>query len=386
MPTVGWIQETAIDRYWERGGLGEQYPPIPKIHYCPYCDKQFESTGDLSTHISVDHPIERPVIFIGNRTALSEQTIRAQISKNEVELTHVHKIRVSRDGGEYKECTMAQLKETLYRTENAHYSIILINSDPNGDRSVEASYIFRIKIADQAELEAVDEIFIRTLAIDDVRMSDVRRFSDACSGYLGADEYASALAVYVTGVLIKDQNESSGISLPLSAYKEKMQQALATLHDFDRPIPRAICASIKFNLNDFRNPPLPCRAELLDAANEYYSAVARNIPIQLSEPGEGREGSQELPACPIDRDSFDLLSVFQKIRIGISVKELVTELSASTISRRLSDYDLSKMRVLTALAANRAKDKVVGQQILEDLVNDPVFGPWAESQLEGAGE
>ena len=87
MPTVGWIQETVEDRYWERGGLADQYPPIPKIHYCPYCDNHYDTTGDLSTHISVDHPIERPVIFLGNRTALSEQTIRSPISKKEINFT-----------------------------------------------------------------------------------------------------------------------------------------------------------------------------------------------------------------------------------------------------------------------------------------------------------
>ncbi len=84
MPTVGWIQETAVDRYWERGGLGDQYPPTPMIHYCAYCTRQFESTKELSTHISVDHPVERPVIFIGNRAALSEQTIRTPLSKNDL--------------------------------------------------------------------------------------------------------------------------------------------------------------------------------------------------------------------------------------------------------------------------------------------------------------
>ncbi len=385
MPTVGWIQETAIDRYWERGGLGEQYPTRPTIHYCPYCDEHYETIGELSTHISVEHPIERPVIFIGNRTAYSEQTIRYPIRKNDIDLTNVRRIRVSKDGGEYREMGAAALKEILANGRNAHYSINLINSGPDNERSVEANYILRIKIADKAELEAVDENFIRMLAIDDVKMGDVRRFSDACSRYLGADEYASALAVYVTGVLIKDQNESSGVSLPLSAYKDKMQQALDTLHDFDRPVSRAICAAIKFNLNDFRNPPLPCGAELLDAANAMFSAVARCIPVDLSKHGATREGVRELPACPIDRDSFDLLTIFDKTCNGENEDAHVAELFASASNRKLSYYDLSKLRVITALAASNSENHVL-KTTLEDLVNDPVFGGWAESQLEDRAE
>ncbi|QBQ53825.1 C2H2-type zinc finger protein [Nitrosococcus wardiae] len=385
MPTVGWIQETAIDRYWERGGLGDQYPPTPKIHYCPYCTRQFESTGELSTHISVDHPIERPLLFIHNRVAYSEQTIRSPISKDDIDLTHVNRIKASKDGGEPREWLPDELKKHLSGHENGHYSITLSNSDPNNERTVEANYIVKIKIADQAELDAVDELFIRTLAIDDVRMSDVRRFSDGCAKYPGADEYASALAVYVTGVLIKDQNENTGVSRPLSVYKEKMQQALETLHDFDRPVPRAICASIKFNLNDFRNPPLPSGAELLDAANEVFATVTRGVTVQLTSRDDMLDSERELSACPIDRDSYDLLEVFKKIRADHADRSLIAELSASAIRRTLSDSDLSKLRVLTALAAIQTEDTAAGRPILEDLVNDPVFGSWAELQLEGEG-
>ena len=385
MPTVGWIQETAVDRYWERGGLGDQYPPTPTIHYCPYCTRQFESARGLSTHISVDHPVERPIIFIGNRAAFSEQTIRTPLSKNDIDFTHVHSIRVIKDGGELREWTPNELKKHLSGNENAHYSITLVNSDPQNERSVEANYIIKVKIADQAELDAVDEYFINMLAIDDVRMSDVRRFSDSCTKYRGADEYSNALAVYVMGVLIKDQNENTGISRPLSVYKEKMQQALETLHDFDRPIPRAICASVKFNLNDFRNPPHPCGAELIDAANEFFSGVARAVPVELANMRGSFNGSKEQPACPIDRDSFDLLEIFQRIRGGNADRSLIGELSASATSRKLSDYDLSKLRVLTAIAAIHAGDAIDGESILEELINDPVFGDWAESQLEGKG-
>lgn len=382
MPTVGWIQETAIDRYWERGGLKDQYPPTPKIYYCPYCTRQFESTGEFSTHISVDHPIERPLLLIHNRAAHSEQTVRSPISRDAIDVTHVNRIRVIKDGGECRECSADELKLRISGNENGHYSITLSNSDPSNERTVEASYVLRVKIAGQAELDSVDEHFIRALAIDDLRMSDVRRFSDACAKYSGADEYASALAVYVTGVLIKDQNENTGVSLPLFNYKEKMQQALETLHDFDRPVPRAICASIKFNLNDFRTPPLLSGAEMLDAANAFFAAVARGVTARLTSRTDMLDGDIELPACPIDSDSYDLLKMFRQIRGGNADRSLITDLSGSAISRTLSDYDLSKLRVLMAFAAIQADDAVAGERILKDLVNDPVFGDWAESQLE----
>lgn len=385
MPTVGWIQETTIDRYWERGGLGEQYPPTPRVHYCPYCTGQFESTQALSTHISVDHPIERPVMFINNRAALSEQTIRAPIHKDDIELTHVTQIRVSKDGGRKVGSVSDELKTVLAASTTGHYSITLSNSDPKNKRAVEANYVVRIKIATQSDLDAIDEHFIRMLAVDDVRMSDLRRFSDTCASYPGADEYASALGVYVTGVLIKDQNAASGVSRPLSDYKDKMQQALETLHDFDRPVARAICASIKFNLNDFRTPPLPSGAELLDAANELFSGAVRGLAVQPTYTDDSLTGQLELPACPIDRDSYDLLGVLRKVLTDNVDASLVGELSASAVGRRLSDYDISKLRVLGALAAIQAEDTQALGPILQDLANDPVFGRWAEAQLAGKG-
>ncbi len=383
MPTVGWIQETAIDRYLERGSLSEQYPPTPVMHFCPYCKRQFEDSRELSIHISVDHPIELPLIFVRNRTALSEQTIRSPISKDDINLTHVNRIRVSKDGGEPREWSPDDLKKHLSGNENGHYSITLSNSDPSNDRTVEASYVVRIKIADQAELDAVDKCFIQVLAIDDVRMSNVRRFSDACAEYPGADEYASALAVYVTGVLIKDQNENTGVSRPFSDFKEKMQQALETLRDFDRRIPRVICASIKFNLNDFNNPSPSSGAVLLDAAIEFFTAVAHGITMPLTSMDYMLDDKRELPACPIDRDSFDLLGVFRKILCCNAGRSLIGELSASVNSKMLSDYDLSKLRVMEALEVIQTEGALAGRPILEDLANDPIFGSWAESQLAG---
>lgn len=385
MPTVGWIQETAIDRYWERGDLREQYPPTPKIFYCPYCTRHFESNGKFSTHISVDHPIERPLLLIHSRVAHSEQTVRSLLSRDAIEVTHVNRIRVSKDGEGSRECSPDELRMRISGNENGYYSITLSNSDADKERTVEANYIVRIKIVDEAELDRVDEHFIRALAIDDPTMGNVRRFSDACAKYSDADEYASALAVYVTSVLIKDQNENTRVSLPLFNYKEKMQQALETLHDFDRPIPRAICASIKFNLNDFRNPPLASGAVILDAANKFFAAVARGGTARLTSRTKMPDGAIELAACPIDRDSYDLLGMYRRLCGGNASRSLIAELSGPAIRRTLSDYDLSKLRVLTALAAIQADDAVAREPILEELINDPVFGNWAASQLEGKG-
>ncbi|OQW91640.1 MAG: hypothetical protein BWK79_16425 [Beggiatoa sp. IS2] len=378
MPTVSYILETISDRYWERGGLEEQYPPQPKIHKCPYC--RYKSTNQLSTHIGEAHPIERPIIRINNKTATFEQTIRSPITAQNIDLINVQKIVVCKNGGKSQEWTQDELKANLSDRENAHYLITLVNTDSLNKRPVEANYTFNIKIPDQTEIKAVNENFIHTLAIDNVKLSDVGRFSDICSKYQSATEYASALADYVMGVMIKDQNPSSGITLPLKEYPKKMQKAFATLHDFNYLIPIAICASIKFNLNDFRLL-LPCDVELLDDINKFFStvAVAREEPILYY--NEPSEEFKKLPICPIDRDSFDILMWFQKICRGEVARDILTELSGVVTARKLSNEDRAKVSVLTVFVADSLKDNDIREQILKSLSNDPMFGKWAELQL-----
>jgi len=378
--TDSYILETAIDNYYERGGLEEQYPPQPQIYECPYCNKQCESTNQLSIHISADHPVERPIIRINNKIATSEQTIRFPITTQNIDLINVQKITVNKNGGESQEWTQDELKANLSDREDAHYLITLENTDSLNKRPIEAKYTFNIKIPDQTEIEAVNENFIHTLAIGNVKLSDVGRFSDICSKYRSADEYASALADYVMGVMIKDQNPSSGITLPLKDYPKKMQKALATLCDFNDLIPRAICASIKLNLNDFKSPLL-CGVRLLDDINKFFStvAVAREEPILYY--NEPSEEFKKLPICPIDRDSFDILTWFQKTCRGEIARDILTELSGVVTARKLSNEDRAKVAVLTVFVANSLKDNDIREQILKSLSNDPMFGKWAELQL-----
>lgn len=383
MPTVGWIQETAIDRYWEQGDLGRQVPSKPRVYHCPYCDRHFAATSDLAIHISVDHPIERPLLIIGNRLACSEQTIRSPITPDQIVLTHVKQILVSHDGESQQDWSLQQLKERICHLRTAHYVITLINFGPDHQRQVKATYVVKTKIANPEELSVIDENFVRVLAIDNPKMSDVRRFSDACADYPDSAEYASALADYVMGVLLKDQNKDTGVSLPLSSYKKKMQHALDTLRDYERPIANAISAAIKFNLNDFRSPSTSCRAYLLDSANMFFSSVAHGNQFEIEDayPICNSGAAIELPACPVDRDSFNLLSQFRKLSGKQINANFLADLAASSMSSMLSDYDLSKLRVISAKTAVLLDDRKMAIPILEELANDPIFGVWAESVL-----
>src|SRR5947207_124912 len=78
------------------------------------------------------------------------------------------------------------------------------------------------------------------------------QFDESCRPYPSAREYASALADYVFGVLAKDQ--CGGTTIPFAQYPERYQAALSIVSEFRRPLARALCACIEFNLNDFHMP------------------------------------------------------------------------------------------------------------------------------------
>src|SRR5438477_12186194 len=64
MPTTGWIQESAIDRWSE---YLSTLPRAARLVRCPYCVRKFEDAGALGTHIGLDHPLEIPgMCFYGS--------------------------------------------------------------------------------------------------------------------------------------------------------------------------------------------------------------------------------------------------------------------------------------------------------------------------------
>jgi len=348
----------------------------PETFICCYCgNKQYKSTKELHIHISVSHPVERPVICINSKTVTSEEIIRTTIQV--IELFNVQKIMVSKDGSNYQEWTSEELKVNL--SNNSHYSIKLINKDLLDKRPVEVTYIFNIKIPDESEIKEVDNNFTNMLIIDNVKMRDVRHFSDACSKYQSAIEYASALADYIVGIMIKDQNPNSGVVLPLAKYPEKLQKALIVLNNFNSPISKIICALIKFNINDFAKQPIPCGIGLLDSINSFFHDIISAKDILVSCDGEQSEKIKYL----IDRDSFYIFTLFEKIAKEKTKKNILIEKEelSKILTTSRSGYDQTKIYVLIVFIADILNDNNFKEKILKDLINDQMFGRWAESQL-----
>ncbi|HDS1680176.1 TPA: hypothetical protein QEM39_001691 [Pseudomonas putida] len=65
MPTLGWIQETGLNRFWERGSeLGSSV--MPNFYACRYCNQVFESIAAHEQH-EIEHPLLNPTMFYRDR-------------------------------------------------------------------------------------------------------------------------------------------------------------------------------------------------------------------------------------------------------------------------------------------------------------------------------
>ncbi|MDP7281302.1 MAG: hypothetical protein QGG39_15650, partial [Candidatus Poribacteria bacterium] len=121
MPTIGWVVEDASERYWDSVEFPSYNPLASQSFECPYCSQSYKNESDLVNHTSVDHPIERPVLFLNNEIALSEQTIRYGLDPDGIRLMGASMLMVRKNGGDLTEWSEDQLKKYLCDDDNAHY-------------------------------------------------------------------------------------------------------------------------------------------------------------------------------------------------------------------------------------------------------------------------
>jgi hypothetical protein len=386
MPTVGWIQETAIDRYWERGGDGVAYTITPTTYSCPFCATIFETAVARATHISVHHPLERPVLFIRSRAVESEFAVRTSLRVQDVSCANCQAVNLVLDGQSVPGLEPKLFTQQLTSRKQGFYEVTLENRRTIDGARSRAKYLIRVAIPKESSLSSIDGAFVRHLAIDHLGMTSVRRFGEACARITDAVDYLDALANYAIGVLIKDQDTASGATLPFAAFLDKFQAAIVILSDYPRPVAQTVAACIRFNLNDFSKFYSPTGVELLDEA----MAVLRHLAgASMAPPRTDKKthGKIILPACPIDRRTNELLALFAESRSAprLSV-ETVHKFESVIEAGTTSDLDRVKHQAILADAALRCGDVDSARLPLRALANDHSFGPWASSQLRVIGD
>jgi hypothetical protein len=378
MPTVGWIQETNIERYWEHPYPPERYEP-PAIP-CGYCGRIFSSSDELGRHLGLDHPLSIPILHVRAQPAASELSIRTPVQPNDIALLNCTACVISKNGGESKPITPKRLVTFLATERSSRCTLTLVNERSLDGSQAAAQFIVRFSIPSQDALNAIDKEFIDRFAqTEHPRIADVEGFRAACPSERPAQEYASALGDYVIGLAVKERHPEGGALLEFEHYKEKFTGALGVLKQFHRPVARAVTSVIDFNLNNFAASPAPTKLHNLGAAFSFFQAIAQG----QGPAGFSRTSSRHTSICPVDIVTHRILDAAQRLSSTRKPHALLAaELEELSRWQPLSEYDTTKIQVMSAAAHLRLGNPTAAEHHLRALRFNFLFGGWAQARLD----
>lgn len=381
MPTVGWIQESGWDRLSDAFPFQNNWKPEPIK--CPLCARSFLERAELSTHLGVDHPLKLPMLRIGNRVGFSACVVREANALKDMEVFSATECLLSTNGGKSTTVPPGQLARRLLGAGNAHHQIRLRNDREIDGRQAEAELEIRVAIPDPEILKQIDAAFLKRLAVEHPTITDADHFLHAVPKDPVVADYRGALADYVVGIIIKEQDRAAGAVAGFDAFKDKLGSARRVLADFDRPLSQAVLAAIDFNLNHF-TPAAPTAVELLRAAHRFFASftVSGSMPKAITPADRRRD---VVAACPIDRATnaiLEALAEFPRVPDLDRSEAVLPGLEGVP----LSEYDLAKISTLRAGAAVLLGKKEAAQHHLRQIQHDYHFGAWANTQLENLSQ
>jgi hypothetical protein len=294
-------------------------------------------------------------------------------------------VRLSIDGRDPIELTPSGVGRLLSSEVDLIVTLALENRFDASAEPVCQSYEITIKVPGKRAMDDVDRAFVHHLGTDAPHMGQVASFlqDSRCVGIV--HEYADALAAYVRGVLIKDQDKGTGVTLRPAEAREIYGNSLGRLQNIARLLPSVICALIRFAMNDFSLSENPTGVLRLDRV------------ISVLAPLVGRKGPiiQDLNSatvhtialCPIDH------GVDRILRLGESMMEqrrwgplLRQECSDAASAPMIEAEDRQKLLALWATTALRLGAEQDAIEPLRQLRATYPFGGWAERQLERIDE
>ena len=93
MPTLNWIQETTIDRYYETGI--KELTSNSITFSCRHCSKIFKTIQSRDLH-ELEHPIKNPQLIIHGKELIGkEHTITSELSPQDIKIDFAEHIEVN---------------------------------------------------------------------------------------------------------------------------------------------------------------------------------------------------------------------------------------------------------------------------------------------------
>ena len=332
MPTVGWIQETAIDLYFERGASSSGTDSKPIVYQCRHCGEEFNSSSERDWH-EVEHPIANPVLLIAGREVQSATfKVSHRVLPEDIEAVFVEKFVLNHQ----QICFLDELRQLLCSAKQQFFHLELHGKETKKSVSID------VQIADHDKLAEVDAKFRQWFSEDDFNGDAVTRFIQDTDHLQGCAWYRDGLVKYIQGIMAKDHRADL---LNFESFSARLNQSFSLLSIYDTPLAISLCQMIKFIMNDFRLPSKTSFIPALDIALKFFN---KELSVDTLQKLEGQLG------LPTDCASEIILNQLVGRYQTFSFDELVKEIEL--INR--AHLSLQDKQKLDYLCYRKAEDEV----------------------------
>jgi len=381
MPTVGWIREGDLDAFYE----GTERTPDPgplkgPTFSCPFCAALFSSHSEFQDHVYAKHRVDRPFILLRGREPSAHTVLRSPLALSEIAVANTTYAKVCLNGAlPQKKLSTDTLKEMIAKTSQAELKLELVNAAEQRAAPVVTQYGLSFRIAQKAELKRVEEAFREILVSEAITRNSIGSFLADKRTQGPGREYASGLADYCLGIIIKERPDGESLTTPFSRYRELYGRALDILKDFPRPLARLIACIIRFSLNNFENGGERTGYWELDLAIELLSNPGS---ASLAHP---HVSATRRPVCPIDHGTGRMLELSKHLTAQPRWSPILDDECRTLAQSDLLDVtDHQKALAIWAASAWRLGSTECALEPLTQIAEIYPFSRWASEYLEQA--
>ncbi len=356
MPTLNWIQETAIDRYYETGFDKKESALSPATYPCRQCSEVFKTIQLRDIH-ELGHPVKNPRFCIQGKELIGkEYTITTKLSREDIKANYIDYIKING--------TVSSLDDlsTILSSESNNYFEISYSNEETAEKRVN----IHICIADNDELNSIDSYFEQYFSCDDFTGKEIEKFRVATQNFNSTKNYANGIISYLHGIMAKDQRAER---IGFEDFFNKFNQASDSLQNYRTSLSIALRSVISFNYNIFENTITGMLA--LDQAISFF----QDNHVTMKE-ANSIEKSLRLPVDSATAFIVeDLISYFDKK----SLEDIETTIRYFN-DQYTSQQDLSKLSFIAFKKAINEGNKLKIDFYSKKLKNDSVFLPYYEKK------
>lgn len=347
MPTLGWIQETGIDRLWERGS--EPGTSAQPLYACRHCSEVFDSLAAREQH-EVEHPLLNPTLFFRDQEiGSSSLLINTLLEPGAIDARNVSRITLNGKSLD----SVAELANHLQSVTQGLFSLTYAND------ALEKHLKIQVCIADVQQLSEVDHAFRLTFSTGSIADPLLTSFADSIKHCNTVERYVDGLVRYLHGLKAKDHQ--SAIT-SFEDFDKRFNQSMESLKDYDTPLAAAVRAVIRFNRNDFSSVPGVTGLPELDRAIAFFRGEDAPVSSAISHDAQ----------LPVDHSTEFILTSLIPTFYTSSLEDIEERLSWLPIQSR-SLQDTSKLNYFCLRKAIAVRDETSIKKYRKKLRHDDVF-------------